>query len=217
MQDELQHTDHELDTPVSDSGIDKLYKTVTKGADLDIHAMIIPKSCKLSLQPFAKERVVVISQGSVVVCYNDNKTGFKAPAHVILPSDTQTDIVTLEDSICYGIGYHEQSAVTLLDKEAAEIEHFFTEGVYARKMLVPAGTQVPSHKHAYNHLSILAQGKVRVAVGPVIKEYNAPSMIEIKKDLVHTITAVTDSVWFCIHATDATDIESLEQTVILKD
>ena len=53
--------------------------------------------------------------------------------------------------------------------------------VYGSNTAIPAGTQVPTHKHVYDHLSILAQGKVRVSVGPVSQEYIAPAMIEIKK------------------------------------
>jgi quercetin dioxygenase-like cupin family protein len=197
----------------------RVLKTLTEGHDMDVHALNIPKGKKLQLKSATRERVVVVSQGTVAVLIDgDSSKGFKAvaPAHFILPKGVPVDIITLDDVICYGIGQHYQKIVPL-DEEASEIEHFFTEGVYARKMVIPKGTKVPTHKHAYNHLSILAQGRVRVAVGVVIQEYIAPAMIEIEKDITHTILALEDSVWFCIHATDAKDIESLEQTVILKD
>lgn len=204
------------ETTVTESAVDTLYKKVTLGDEVDVHTVLVPKGRKIALRPLINERVVVISQGSVVLQYEDRREGLKAPAHFILPANTSVEIITLEDVIWYGIAPHEQTVVPF-DDEASTIEHFFTDGVYARKMLIPAGTQVPSHKHVYNHLSILAQGKVRVSVGPIIKEYVAPAMIEVKKDLVHTISAVEDSVWYCIHATDATDIESLESTVIIKE
>lgn len=197
----------------------KIIKTLTKGNEMDVHGMLIPRGKKLPLKSSTRERVVVVSQGSVAVIFDgDASKGFKAkaPAHFILPKGHAIDIITLEEVICYGIGQHYQDIVPL-NEEASNIEHFFTEGVYARKMTLPAGTQVPTHKHVYNHLSILAQGRVKVAVGVIIQEYIAPAMIEIKKDISHTITAIEDSVWFCVHATDATDVESLESTVIVKD
>lgn len=205
--------------PQDDSGEQKIVKTLTEGYDMDVHGFLIPKGKKLPLKSTTRERVVVVSQGTVAVLIDgDASKGFKAtaPAHFILPKGQPIDIITLTEVICYGIGQHNQ-AVVPLDEEASNVEHFFTDGVYARKMSIPKGTQVPTHKHVYNHLSVLAKGRVRVGVGSVIQEYVAPAMIEIKKDIAHTITAVEDSVWFCIHATDATDVESLEQTVIVKD
>lgn len=219
MQTESHTPDEFLDDPELDSKpavADKVYKKVTNGQDMDVHAMLVPKGKRVSLQPYKKERVVVLSIGTLVVQRNNQKNTFTAPAHFILPASEAVDLITLEDIVCYGIDQHNQEYVQL-DEEASNIEHFFTEGVYARKMLVPAGTQVPTHKHAYNHLSILAQGRVRVAVGPVIKEYIAPAMIEIEKNIAHTISAIEDSVWFCVHATDATDVDSLEKTIIIKD
>lgn len=197
----------------------KVFNKRTIGNDMDVQALLVPKGKKLSLKSSVRERVVVLSQGSVAVQVDGApESGFiaKAPAHFILPKGKLIDIVTFDEVICYGVGQHSQTIIPF-NEEASKIEHFFTEGVYARKMEIQAGTQVPTHKHVYDHLSILAKGRVRVAVGPVIQEYVAPAMIEIKKDMSHKITALEDSVWFCIHATTATDIESLEQTVIVKE
>lgn len=219
MQTQSHTPDEFLDDPELDSKpavVDRVYKTVTNGTDMDVHAMLIPKGKKVSLRPYTRERVIVLSMGMVSVKHSNQNNMFKGPAHFILPASELVEIVTLEDTVCYGIDQHEHQFVPL-DEQASKLEHFFTDGVYARKIIVPAGTQVPSHKHAYDHLSILAQGRVRVSVGPITKEYVAPAMIEITKNLSHTISAVEDSVWFCIHATDATDIESLETSVIAKE
>lgn len=197
----------------------RVLKTLTEGHDMDVHALHIPKGKKLPLKSVTRERVVVVSRGTVAVLIDgDASKGFKAeaPAHFILPKGVPVDIITLDEVICYGIGQHHQKIVPL-DEAASDIEHFFTDGVYARKIAIPKGTKVPTHKHAYNHLSILAQGRVRVAVGAIVQEYIAPAMIEVRKDVSHTIMALEDSIWYCIHATDADDIESLEQTVIVKD
>lgn len=209
--DEFSHADADGQPQPS-----SVYKKVTEGQEIDVHTVLVPKATRISMQPAAKERFIVLSLGTVVVKQDDAQDVFRAPAHFLLPNNKPVDIITLEDSVCYGINRHDQTFV-MLDEEAAQMEHFFTQGLYAKKMIVPAGTKVPTHRHVYDHLSILAQGRVRVSVGPVIKEYVAPAMIEIKKNIVHTISAVEDSVWFCVHATDATDVESLESTAIIKD
>ena len=98
------------------------------------------------------------------------------------------------------------------------VEHFFSEGVYARKMELQPGVFVPTHKHVYDHLSILGQGRVRVWVDDVITEYAAPAMITVKKNQVHKIFALEKSVWYCIHPTEATSPEEVDaQTVVMEN
>lgn len=94
------------------------------------------------------------------------------------------------------------------------VVHHFSAGVYAKQMLLPAKHFAVSHAHAYDHLSILAKGRATVEVQGVETEYTAPACITILADEHHTITAIEDSVWFCIHATDETDPESVDEVLI---
>jgi len=93
--------------------------------------------------------------------------------------------------------------------------HHFSDGMYAKQMHLPAGYTALSHAHTYDHLSILGKGRVIVSTdtdGSV--EYTAPSCIEIKKGVHHSIEALEDAVWFCIHATDVTDVEEVDKVLI---
>lgn len=91
------------------------------------------------------------------------------------------------------------------------VVHHFSAGLYAKQMHLPAKHFAVSHAHAYDHLSILAKGDVTVEVDGVRTEYKAPACINILAGLHHTITAHEDSVWFCIHATDETDVENIDE------
>jgi hypothetical protein len=64
-------------------------------------------------------------------------------------------------------------------------------------------------------LSILAKGKVAVLRGEEIDIVDAPACIEIKAGLTHGVKAITDCVWYCIHATDEKD-SSKEDEVLIK-
>lgn len=95
--------------------------------------------------------------------------------------------------------------------------HHFSEGLYAKQMVIPKGSIACQHKHNYDHLSILAQGKVRVLFdNDVVETYTAPACINIVKDVNHTILALEDSVWFCIHQTEETDVDKVDQVLIKK-
>ena len=94
------------------------------------------------------------------------------------------------------------------------IVHNFSDGLYAKQMFIPKGYTVGQHEHKFSHLSILAKGKVIVKTDDFEKEYTAPSCLEIKQGINHAIEALEDSVWFCIHATDETNIDKIDKVLI---
>jgi quercetin dioxygenase-like cupin family protein len=94
------------------------------------------------------------------------------------------------------------------------ITHHFSQGLYAKQTVIPAGTAILKHTHSFNHLSILAEGKVAVLRGDEIDIVTAPACIEIKAGLTHGVKAITDCVWFCIHATDETDPSKVDDILI---
>lgn len=95
--------------------------------------------------------------------------------------------------------------------------HHFSSGVYAKQMHLPKGHVAVSHKHAYDHLSILAAGAVVVRTDEGSRVHRAPACLEIKAGVNHAITALEDVTWFCIHATDETDPETVDRVVIQKE
>ena len=100
-----------------------------------------------------------------------------------------------------------------LDKLLGEMHHF-SDGLYAKQIHIPANFVVGSHCHKYSHLSILAQGSVLVEVEGVQKQYTAPACIEITAGKEHKIFAVTDTIWYCVHATSETDVEHIDRVLV---
>lgn len=92
--------------------------------------------------------------------------------------------------------------------------HHFSDNLYAKEMFLPKGSFALQHKHTYSHLSILAKGKVVVGVEGDITEYTAPACINIEANLSHGIQALEDSVWYCIHSTDETNIDKIDEVLI---
>ena len=97
------------------------------------------------------------------------------------------------------------------------IVHNFSDGLYAKQMFVPKGYVIGQHAHEFSHLSILAKGKVIVRTDDGVAEYTAPACLEIKAGIHHAIEALEDTVWFCIHATDETDVNKIDEVLIKKD
>ena len=95
--------------------------------------------------------------------------------------------------------------------------HHFSDGLYAKQMMIPAGFVAGTHAHNYSHLSILAKGRIILRTDESAKEYTAPACLEIKSGVHHTIEALENCEWFCIHATDETDATKVDEVLIRKD
>lgn len=64
-----------------------------------------------------------------------------------------------------------------------------------------AGDTEPGHVHQFDHLTLLAKGRLQVTVDGAVSEFTAPTMIYIKEGKVHELVALTDgTVAYCIHA-----------------
>jgi hypothetical protein len=97
------------------------------------------------------------------------------------------------------------------------VHHHFAGGVYAKEARIPTGGFVVSHSHPYDHLSILAAGRVRLEGAGGVRYLRGPIVVEIKKGVEHKVTALTDAVWYCIHATAETDPEKVDDVILSRE
>jgi len=95
------------------------------------------------------------------------------------------------------------------------IHHHFSSGVYAKETRIPAGYVLVQHAHKHDHLSILASGSVEMLVDGVRSVVHAPACLTIAAGKHHGVKSLTDVVWYCIHATDCTDENEVDEVLIV--
>jgi hypothetical protein len=73
--------------------------------------------------------------------------------------------------------------------------------IYVRMMTFSEeGIQEPPHKHIFDHIQILATGKVKITVDGQESIHCAPKMIYIKKNVLHSIVAMEPgTTLMCVH------------------
>jgi len=89
--------------------------------------------------------------------------------------------------------------------------------LYSRMMhFKKAGDVEIGHTHQFDHLTLLASGKLQVTVEGNVTEFTAPHMIYIHKDKVHELVALSDNtIAYCIHALrDKENNEILDPSMI---
>ena len=97
------------------------------------------------------------------------------------------------------------------------IQHNFSDGLYAKRIALKAGQRVTKHTHTYSHLSIVADGCVDVIAGGSVSRFTAGDCIEITANVEHEVVAVSDAVWYCIHATHETDESRIDRVLVEKN
>src|SRR5882757_2449908 len=58
-----------------------------------------------------------------------------------------------------------------------ETKHYFSKGVYAREITIPAGVILTGEIHKFTNLNILSKGTIQVLVGDTVQEIEAPFTI----------------------------------------
>jgi quercetin dioxygenase-like cupin family protein len=101
------------------------------------------------------------------------------------------------------------------DEAGVHVHHHMPgeDGVYAKEVQIPAGVELKTHAHSFTHKSILAAGRVVVKAGGVSQTVVAPAVLTLVRGVEHTVAALVDSTWFCIHATDEQDPEKIDQAL----
>lgn len=95
-----------------------------------------------------------------------------------------------------------------------DIEHHFGGGCYIKRADMPAGTFLAQHEHPHDHLSVLVSGTVRLKVDNAVVQLTGPQIILVEKGRSHSVEALTDAVWLCVWATDDTDPQTVDQTIL---
>ena len=97
------------------------------------------------------------------------------------------------------------------------VEHHFAPGVYMRQMNAKAGTLVVSKMHRTEHMNILLTGALTVATEDGITYLKAPVILKSMPGTKRIGYFHEDSSWITVHPTQSTDLEEIEQQVIVPD
>jgi quercetin dioxygenase-like cupin family protein len=88
-------------------------------------------------------------------------------------------------------------------QEIEGVEIHTVDHVFLKQFIVPRPSIWPQHAHAYEHLTMLVRGEIKIWRSDLSSElgsYKAPSGITIPAGVRHTIvTIVPDTEYWCVH------------------
>lgn len=97
------------------------------------------------------------------------------------------------------------------------VEHYFSNGVYARHLFIPKDTILIGKIHKYQNLNILAKGDISVLVDEDIQRIQAPFTIVSPPGTKRIAYTHKDCLWITIHGTELTDVNEIENHFIAQN
>src|SRR5882757_2287742 len=96
------------------------------------------------------------------------------------------------------------------EQRVIPIKHYFSPGIYAREITIPADTLLTGRIHKYEQLNILSGGEISVLTDDGMKRVAAPFTVVSPPGTKRIAYAHTDCTWTTILATEETDPEAIE-------
>lgn len=110
-----------------------------------------------------------------------------------------------------------QGEMSKLPQQELPTEHYFSGGMYCRKLWRPAGTLIVGKVHKKDHFFVCAAGEIIAWSEKGMVTLKAGDIIESKAGTKRVTLAVQDSIGVTFHVTDKTNIEEVEAELIEPD
>jgi len=110
-----------------------------------------------------------------------------------------------------------QREMSALPQLELETEHYFSGGMYCRKLTRPAGTLIVGKVHKKDHFFMCAKGEIRAWSEKGMVTLKAGDVICSKAGTKRVTLALTDAVGITFHKTNKTNLDKIEKELIEPD
>jgi len=110
-----------------------------------------------------------------------------------------------------------QEEISKMPQANVVTEHYFSDGMYCRKVFRSAGTLIVGKVHKKEHFFLCAKGEIIAWTEKGMKKLVAGDIIECKVGTKRVTLATMDSIGVTVHRTDKTDLDDIEAELIEPD
>ena len=110
-----------------------------------------------------------------------------------------------------------QDEMVQMPQVELQTEHYFSEGMYCRKVWRPAGTIIVGKVHKKDHFFMCLSGEIIAWTEKGMKTLKAGDIIESKPGTKRVTMALTDAIGVTVHRTDKQDLDEIESELLELD
>ena len=103
------------------------------------------------------------------------------------------------------------------EQPVCPVTNYFSDGVYLREITMPAGAVILGHRHTTRHMNIISKGSCNLKdldTGEIVT-LTAPYTFESLPGVRKLLYIIEECVWTTVHVTEETDLELLEEQLIV--
>ena len=110
-----------------------------------------------------------------------------------------------------------QDEMAKMPQAELKTEHYFSQGMYCRKVFRKAGTIIVGKVHKKDHFFMCAQGQIIAWSEKGMVTLRAGDVLCSKAGTKRVTMAVTDAIGITVHKTNKTDLDKIEKELIEPD
>ena len=110
-----------------------------------------------------------------------------------------------------------QHEMSQMPQAELQTEHYFSDGMYCRKVHRLAGTLIVGKVHKKPHFFMVAKGQIIAWTENGMKTLNEGDIVCSQPGTKRVTLAITDAIGITIHQTEKTDLDELEAELIEPD
>lgn len=116
------------------------------------------------------------------------------------------------------LAYEFESKLRAMPPVEMPVTEYFSHGVYARELFIPAGTALTGKVHKFDNLNILLEGEIAVLTADGTVKRLGPGFVEVAPPgMKRVAVAVTDTRWMTVHGTHERDTAKIEAEFVAQD
>lgn len=110
-----------------------------------------------------------------------------------------------------------QDEMSKMPQAELKTEHYFSQGMYCRKVFRKAGTIIVGKVHKKDHFFMCAKGQIIAWSEKGMVTLNEGDVLCSKSGTKRVTMAVTDAIGITVHKTNKTDLDKIEKELIEPD
>lgn len=110
-----------------------------------------------------------------------------------------------------------QTEMSVMPQVELKTDHYFSNGMYCRKLTRPAGTLIVGKIHKKDHFFLCAMGEIIAWTENGMKKLSPGDIIESKPGTKRVTFALSDAIGITVHKTDKTNLDEIEAELIEPD
>ena len=110
-----------------------------------------------------------------------------------------------------------QAEMVKMPQAELQTDHYFSEGMYCRKLTRPAGTLIVGKVHKKPHFFLCAKGEIIAWTESGMRTLQPGDIIESQPGTKRVTYAISDAIGITVHKTDKTDLDEIEAELIEPD